>query len=69
MPRREPRPTPPRKGVNYAGTRLSKMVIVAPMDGVVSYRDVNVGDLVGEMGAQKPLFRIVDNRILDLPSM
>ena len=54
------------KGVNYAGTRLSKMVIVAPMDGVVSYRDINVGDLVGEMGAQKPLFRIVDNRILDL---
>lgn len=54
------------KGVHYAGTRLSKMVIVAPMDGVVAYRDVNVGDLVGEMGAQKPLFKIVDNRILDL---
>jgi RND family efflux transporter MFP subunit len=54
------------KGVNYAGTRLSKMVIVSPMDGIVAYRDINVGDLVGEMGAQKPLFRIVDNRILDL---
>jgi membrane fusion protein, multidrug efflux system len=54
------------KGVHYADTRLSKMVIISPIDGVVSYRDVNVGDLVGEMGAQKPLFRIVDNRILDL---
>ncbi len=54
------------KGVRHAGTRLSKLVIVAPIDGVVAYRDVNVGDLVGEMGAQKPLFRIVDNRILDL---
>ncbi len=54
------------KGVHYAGTRLSKMVIVSPMDGVVAYRDINVGDLVGEMGAQKPLFRIVDNRLLDL---
>jgi len=54
------------KGVRYAGTRLSKMVIVSPMDGVVAYRDINVGDLVGEMGVQKPLFRIVDNRLLDL---
>jgi len=54
------------KGVHHAGTRLSKLVIVSPIDGVVAYRDVNVGDLVGEMGAQKPLFRIVDNRILDL---
>lgn len=54
------------KGVRYAGTRLSKMVIVSPMDGVVADRDINVGDLVGEMGVQKPLFRIVDNRLLDL---
>ncbi|MBN1547268.1 MAG: efflux RND transporter periplasmic adaptor subunit [Syntrophaceae bacterium] len=58
--------TAAEKGVHYAGTRLSKMVIVSPMDGIVAYRDVNVGDLVGEMGVQKPLFRIVDNRILDL---
>jgi RND family efflux transporter MFP subunit len=35
------------------------------MDGMVSLRNVNVGDFVGEMGA-KPMFRIVDNRILDL---
>ena len=38
---------------------------VRRMDGVVSLRNVNVGDFVGEMGA-KPMFRIVDNRILDL---
>jgi RND family efflux transporter MFP subunit len=54
------------KGMHYAGTRLAKMVIVSPMDGVVAYRDANIGDLVGEMGAQRPLFKIVDNRILDL---
>ena len=35
------------------------------MDGMVSLRTVNVGDFVGEMGA-KLMFRIVDNRVLDL---
>ena len=29
-------------------------------------RGVNVGDLVGEMGSPKLMFRIVDNRLLDL---
>jgi membrane fusion protein (multidrug efflux system) len=51
--------------VQHAQTRLSKSMIRSPMDGVVSLRNVNVGDFVGEMGA-KPMFRIVDNRILDL---
>ena len=51
--------------VRYTQTRLSKAVIRSPMDGVVSLRNVNVGDFVGEMGA-KPMFRIVDNSILDL---
>ncbi len=49
-----------------ARTRLSKGVITAPIDGVVSMRRVNVGDLVGEMGVDRPLFHIVDNRILNL---
>jgi membrane fusion protein (multidrug efflux system) len=51
--------------VRQAETRLSKAVIHSPMNGVVSLRNVNVGDFVGEMGA-KPMFRIVDNRVLEL---
>ena len=51
--------------VQQAKTRLSKSMISSPMDGVVFLRNVNVGDFVGEMGA-KAMFRIVDNRILDL---
>ena len=46
--------------------RLSKGMILSPMDGTVSMRDVNVGDLAGETGANKTLFKIVDNRILKL---
>jgi RND family efflux transporter MFP subunit len=51
--------------VLYAQTRLSKSMIRSPLDGMVSFRNVNVGDFVGEMGA-KPMFRIVDTRILEL---
>ena len=51
--------------VLYAQTRLSKSIIRSPLDGMVSFRNVNVGDFVGEMGA-KPMFRIVDTRILEL---
>jgi RND family efflux transporter MFP subunit len=51
--------------VRQAETRLSKAIIRCPMDGVVALRNVNVGDFVGEMGA-KPMFRIVDNRTLEL---
>ena len=45
-------------------TRLSKAVIRAPFDGTVAERLVSEGDLVGEM--QKVVFRIVDNRLLEL---
>ena len=45
--------------------RLSKTVIRSPLDGVVSSRNINVGDLVGEMGS-KPMFRIINTRILEL---
>jgi RND family efflux transporter MFP subunit len=51
--------------VEYAQTRLAKALIRSPREGVVSWRNVNVGDFVGEMGA-KPMFRIVDNRLLEL---
>lgn len=49
-----------------AETRLSKTVIRAPMDGVVAGRTVNPGDYVENMGGPKPMFKIVDNRRLDL---
>ena len=47
-------------------TRLSKTIIYSPIEGVVSFRGVNVGDLVGEMGSPKIMFKIIDTRILDL---
>lgn len=50
--------------VAHAATRLSKAVIRSPFDGTVAERMVNAGDLVGEM--QKVVFRIVDNRLLEL---
>ncbi|MEW6077715.1 MAG: efflux RND transporter periplasmic adaptor subunit [Thermodesulfobacteriota bacterium] len=52
--------------VRHARTRLGKAEIVSPLDGVVALRMINVGDLVGEVGSPKIMFRIVDNRILDL---
>jgi RND family efflux transporter MFP subunit len=54
------------KELHLIQTRLAKAVIRAPIDGVVAQRDVNVGDLVGEAGSTRVLFRIVDNRLLDL---
>ncbi|MGE5190004.1 MAG: efflux RND transporter periplasmic adaptor subunit [Gemmatimonadota bacterium] len=50
--------------VRQAETRISKSVIRAPFDGVVAARLVDVGEVVGEM--QKVVFRVVDNRLLDL---
>ena len=40
--------------------------MVAPLDGVVALREVNVGDLASDAAAGKPIFRIVDNRRLNL---
>ena len=54
------------KELNQVQTRLAKAVIHSPMDGVVSVRNVNVGDLVGEPGATRSMFEIVDNRLLNL---
>lgn len=52
--------------LNQVRTRLAKGRIVAPIEGIVSERRANVGDLVGEAGANQPLFHIVDNRVLNL---
>ena len=51
--------------LHHTQTRLSKLIIYSPMDGVVSLRNVNVGDLVGELGG-KPMFRIIATRKLEL---
>lgn len=51
--------------LDYAKSRHDKSVLRAPIDGAVAYRGVNVGDYVENMGAP-PLFRIVDNSLLDL---
>lgn len=46
--------------------RQTKGLVVAPIDGIVALRDVNVGDLASDAAAAKPIFRIVDNRLLNL---
>lgn len=46
--------------------RQAKGLVVAPIAGVVALRDVNVGDLASDAAAAKPIFRIVDNRLLNL---
>ena len=51
-----------RQGV----ARQAKGLVVAPIDGIVALREVNVGDLASDAAAAKPIFRIVDNRLLNL---
>jgi RND family efflux transporter MFP subunit len=49
-----------------AEARLTKTLIRSPLDGVVAFRGVNVGDRVESMGSGPPMFRIVDTRVLQL---
>ncbi|HET6438484.1 MAG TPA: efflux RND transporter periplasmic adaptor subunit [Anaeromyxobacter sp.] len=51
--------------LDMAEMRLAKAVIRAPIDGVVSERNVNVGDFVDNMGNGAPMFRVVDARVLE----
>ncbi|MEI6206402.1 MAG: efflux RND transporter periplasmic adaptor subunit [Desulfuromonadales bacterium] len=46
--------------------RQAKGLVTAPIDGVVALREVNVGDLASDAAAARPIFRIVDNRLLNL---
>jgi membrane fusion protein, multidrug efflux system len=55
-----------RAQVRAAEARLQKAFITAPMDGAVAFRGINVGDRVENMGGGDPMFRIVDNRLLEL---
>lgn len=52
--------------VAMAETRMGKAILRAPLDGVVSERNVDVGDYVENMGSPRPMFRIVDARVLEL---
>jgi len=52
--------------VRQAKARMGKGLVNAPMDGVIAVREVNVGDLTSDAAAAKPIFRIVDNRLLNL---
>ena len=52
--------------LSHARTRMGKALIVAPFDGVVAFRGVSPGDLVGEAGSNKVMFRVVDPRQLEL---
>ena len=52
--------------LRQARARMAKGRVVSPIDGVVALREVNVGDLASDAAAAKPIFRIVDNRLLNL---
>lgn len=52
--------------LRQAQAHSAKGEINSPLAGVVALRDVNVGDLASDSGSAKTLFRIVDNRILNL---
>lgn len=52
--------------VHQSKARLSKGLVSSPMDGMIALREVNVGDLASDAAAAKPIFRVVDNRILNL---
>jgi RND family efflux transporter MFP subunit len=52
--------------VRQSMARQAKGAVVSPIDGIVALRDVNVGDLASDAAAGKPIFRIVDSRLLNL---
>lgn len=52
--------------MRQGAARQAKGSVTAPMDGIVALRNVNVGDLASDAAVGKPIFRIVDNRILNL---
>ena len=52
--------------LSQARARLAKGVVRSPIDGVVALKDVNLGSLTSDAAAAKPIFRIVDNRLMNL---
>ena len=55
-----------REELRQARVRASKGIITAPISGVIALKEINVGDLTGDVAASKPLFRIVDNSLFNL---
>lgn len=55
-----------REDLRQARVRASKGIITAPISGVIALKEINVGDLTGDVAASKPLFRIVDNSLFNL---
>lgn len=53
-------------GLHEIKLRRDKSVLRAPMAGIVATRRANVGDMVDASSVKEPLFRIVDNRLLEL---
>lgn len=51
---------------HQARARLNKGLVTAPMDGVIAMKNINIGDLASDAAAGAPIFKIVDNRILNL---
>ena len=49
-----------------ARARLGKGLVLSPLDGIVAQRNANIGDLASDAAAGTPIFRIVDNRLLNL---
>jgi membrane fusion protein, multidrug efflux system len=49
-----------------ARARLSKGLVRSPIDGVVALKDINIGSLTSDAAAAKPIFKIVDNRLMNL---
>lgn len=52
--------------LSQARARLSKGLVRSPIDGVVALKDVNIGSLTSDGAAAKPIFKIVDNRLMNL---
>jgi RND family efflux transporter MFP subunit len=52
--------------VSQSRARLAKGLVRSPIDGVVALKDVNLGSLASDAAAGKPIFRIVDNRLMNL---
>ena len=55
-----------REELRQGRVRASKGIIIAPISGVIALKEINVGDLTGDVAASKPLFRIVDNSLFNL---
>ena len=52
--------------LRQARARRAKGTVNSPIEGVVAMRALNVGDLASDAATGKPIFRIVDNRLLNL---